>query len=201
MRRIGPTLAATISGLLLALGIMGAAAAQEIPSFPVSYSGNVTLQGQQAPEGLTLVACVQDCAAGWESVPVKTRSDGSYFRLLVAPGSKLVKKTITFWIVNESGRIRATETAVYDPNPNRLRVTLALDFTDPVPTPVPPTPTPTLTPTPAPTITPTPTRTPVPPIPGDPTVPRLSRVALIAGVAAMAAGGMILFVLRRRRAF
>ena len=167
----------------------------------MNFSGNVTIQGQQAPEGLTLVACVQDCATGWESFAYKTLADGRYRSLQVAPGNKLVNKTITFWIVNESGRIRATETAVYAPNPNKLRVTLELDFTDPVPTPVPPTATPTLTPTPTPTFTATPTRTPVPPIPGDPTVPRLSRAALIAGVAAMAAGGMILFVLRRRRAF
>ena len=201
MRRGAITLLGGLVWAALAMAMIGAAAAQEIPSFPVSYSGNVTIEGEPAPGGLSLVACVLDCDTGWQSEAVTTRADGSYFRLLVSPGNDLVNRTITFWLVNPHGRIRAAELAAYKPDPSNLRVNLDLTFGDPLPTPPPPTATPVPTRTPTPTITPIPTPTTALPIPGDPSVPRLSRIALIAGAAAIAAGGALLFVMRRRRAF
>ena len=56
------------------------------------------------------------------------------------------------------------------------------------------------TPTPTPTVTPTPLPTPVLPIPGDPSVTQIPRIALIAGMIALVAGGSILFLVRRRNA-
>lgn len=112
----------------------------------------------------------------------------------MAPPERLAGKVITFWIENEFGRIKATETDVYDPARKDITPTLNLDFPDPLPTPPEPTP------TPPPTITPTPTSTPALPIPGDASVPRLSRLALIAGAGALVVGVAIIFLIRRRKA-
>ena len=195
MRRNVPILIAVLSSLVVVLAIMGSAPRQEeFPGFPNIFKGTVTIQQQEAPAGLTLFACVLDCATDWESVAVITTTGGLYSGLQVATPKRLEGKLITFWIEKESRRIKATETDIYDPERDKISITLDLDFPDPLPTP------PTPTPTRPPTVTPTPTATPVLPIPGDASVPRLSRLALIAGTAALVVGGAIILLMRRRRA-
>lgn len=137
------------------------------------------------------MACVQNCGV-WESDPIEIQPEGEYRVLVVGGPEALLGQRITFWIVNDFGRIQARETAVFEEpaNADALTQTLNLSFDDPLPS-APPTP----------TITPTPQPTPVPPIPGDPSVSNLSRIALIAGIVAVVVGGVLLFVVRRRRAF
>ena len=109
---------------------------QGLPPFPILYSGTVFIQGEEAPEGLSLVACVLDCATGWESQAVMTLLGGEYNDLVVSPPDKsFLMEVITFWIVNEFGRIQATETLEYEPDPRELAPILDLHFADPVPTP------------------------------------------------------------------
>ena len=169
------------------------AGASQQPVAPNFYSGRVTIQGQPAPEGLSLVACVVSCEQpGWESNPVTTGTGGKYIALTIAPGAELVGKEVTFWLVNSEGRIKATETATYL---NAIQtITLDLKFTDPLPMPEP-----TLTPTTAPTPTPSPTA--LSPIPGDSNVARIPPVAVILGAVALVGGIAVLWVTRRRRAF
>ena len=198
MRRNGLALLGLLSCLIAALVALGAVPNQGRPPLPIIYSGTVFIQGEEAPEGLAVVACVTDCTEGWQGDAQMTRPGGRYIGLVVGPPSaEDVGEEITLWIVNEFGRIQATETLKFELGD--LTRTLDLHFDKPVPTPLPlePTPTPTVTPTP--TITPIPTPTAVLPIPGDPSVSNLSRVALFAGTAALLAGGAILYLLRRRR--
>ena len=136
---------------------------------------------------------------------------GSPVQVIVQPpDGSYVGKTITFHATRGFEEIKAEETAVFKGG-IQLRSNFDLNFPaappgQPTPTPTPtptitPTPTPTITPTPTPTITPTPTPTPILPIPGDPSIPRLSRIVVIVGIAALVAGGAILLLMRRRRAF
>ena len=199
MRRYAATLTMILMSTVVAMAVLGARSEQGAPP-PLGYFGTVFLQGQPAPEGLLLVACVMNCNTGWEGSEefgeaVRTRADGGYSALIVGPpNDSFIGEDITFWIVNESGRIQADEVISFVPSLPLAR-TLNLTFSDPLP--VPPTPTPTSTPT----ITPTPTVTPVLPIPGDSGVPMLGRIALITGVVALVVGGAIFIVARRRRAF
>ena len=195
MGRGAATLVTVLSSLALSLLFLGAAPNQQnFPPFPITYKGNVTIQEQPSPEGLSVVACVNSCdlrEGGYESDPVVTDETGRYQVLIVGPPDQtFLDQEITFWIVNEFGRIQARETAVFEV-PEELTPTLNLSFNQEVPTP-PPTPTPT--------VTPTPTATPVLPIPGDSSVRSLPRTALIIGLAALLAGGVLLLLHRRRRA-
>ena len=197
MGRSTATIAAVLSSLVVALLVLGAGPLQQDrPPFPITYKGNVTIQGQPAPAGLPVLACVISCVA-YESDTVLTDATGRYQVLVVGPPDvSFLEDEITFWIVNASGRIQAQETSVFVAvvNPSDLTPTLNLTFNQGVPTPPPEPPTPT------PTVTPTPTATPVLPIPGDSAVRSLPRTALIIGMAALLAGGMLLMLLRRRRA-
>ena len=217
-RHVTLTLAIVISSILAGLVLLGASSQQggSPPPFPVTFKGTVTVQGSPAPEGLSLVACIIDCTS-YESVAAVTRAEGKYRGLVVGPPNRsFVNKEVTFWIVtttdtgNEVGRIQADETLKF--STRELTATQDLTFTDPVPmapedtpTPAPtqaPTNTPTHTPTPTATATPTPEPTPtattVPPIPGDPSVPQLSRLAVFIGIAALAAGAVAIYLARRR---
>ena len=218
-RHVTLTLAIVISSILAGLVLLGASSQQgSLPPFPVTINGTVTVQGSPAPEGLPVVACVVDCKS-YESVAAITQAGGEYKKLVVGPpDNTFLNKEVTFWIVtrddmdNEVGRIQATETLKF--STRELTATQDLTFTDPVPmapedTPTPqPTPTtapvntPTHTPTPTatatPTQAPTPTATTVPPIPGDPSVPQLSRLAVFIGIAALAAGAVAIYLARRR---
>lgn len=190
------SLAAIVSCLIAAPAVMGAAQGQGgLPPFPIVYIGNVAIQGQPASEGLSVVGCVGGCSA-WESTPVLTTEDSKYVGLTIRAPEALLDEEITFWIVVEGvGRIRASQTDTYSPDINVQR-DLNLDFDQAVPTPLPPTATPT------PTRTPQSTSTPVLPIPGDPSVSNMPRLALLFGVAAVVIGGVMLYLVRRpSRAF
>ena len=200
MRPSVSALVAVLFSLVVGLSVLGAVAQQPPP--PMIFSGPVFVQGQPAPVGVSLLACVLDCATGWESEAVETRAAPDkpeepvwYTGVIVGPPAELLSGPITFWIVTDFGRIRATQSSVYKPDFNNLTPILRLDFADPVPL----APTPTAPPTP--TAVPTPSPTAISPLPGDASVPGLSRLVLIVGAAALLVGGAILFVIRRRKAF
>ena len=186
--------------MIVALSILGAALRQDVPPFPVAYSGDILIQGEPAPEGLLVLACVAGCDAGWEGSEedeqaVRTRADGSYAGVIVGPPDEsFVGEEITFWIVTDFGdRIKAVESVEYDADLPLSREGFDLTFDDPLPEP------PTATPPPTATSTVAPTATLVLPIPGDAGVPGLFRWALIAGAAALAVGGVTFFWFHRRR--
>lgn len=163
------------------------------PFFPEHFSGHVSLPDA---DGAQLVACVDDCRETFESAPVTVASGGSYSMLTVDPEDKgVLGHVITFYLVNRWGRIRAVETVNYDGlfgicggQVGACR-TLDLSFADPVPAP-----TPTPTSTPIPTVTPTASL----PVPGDPGVTAIPKLALAVGAAAAAAGILLLLLVRRR---
>jgi hypothetical protein len=137
---------------------------------------------------MQLIACVADCATGFESQPVTVRPAGSYSSLEVNPSNEnLIGRTVSFYLVNEFGRIKAVENwifiGIFD------FYTVDLTFTDPMPV---PTPTPTVTPIP--TVTPTASL----PVPGDPAVTAIPRLALIVGAIAVVCGTALLLMARRR---
>ena len=119
------------------------------PLFEDFYSGTVSLQGSPAPTGSQLMACIIDCETGFQSQPVRITSAGGYDGLELNPSDEaLIGRSVSFYLVNQYGRIKAVETAdfvgIFD------FYTLDLTFNQPLPV---PTPTPTVTPIP--TITPT----------------------------------------------
>ena len=111
---------------------------------------------------------------------------------------------LTFYLVNEFGRIRAVQTrpyiGVFDFYVQDLTFVEPMPVPPPTPTPN-PTPRPTPTPTPTPTLSPTPTPRPTPtaslPIAGDPALARLPKIALMVGAVAVVLGGGLLFSSRR----
>ena len=142
-----------------------------------------SVQGKPAPLGAQLVACINDCQSGYQSAPVKVQAGGKFSSLTVAPQDRaLLGGTITFYLVNEFGRIRAAETPVFEAS--KSFITLTLTFSDPTPTPKP-------TPTPAPTPMPTP---PALPMVGDSLVPLIPKVALGLG-GSLTISGALLFLL------
>ena len=183
MRRTPLTLTLLLATVAVTLFTLGAASAQGVP-LPLIYSGNVMVQGQAAPGGLSLVACADGCES-YESGPITTRANGSYKGLVVGPpNDEFLNTQITFWIVTDFGRIQASETPAYNipRDPSGLTPKLDLTFTDPLPLPPPAPPTPVL------------------PIPGDPAVTQIPVLAVVAGVAALSVGASILFLVGRRRA-
>ena len=163
--------------LLLIFASLGAQFGQSTPPAPLAYFGRITMIDGSDPAGQQLVSCVNGCAStagGWQNTPVEIGADGRYQALVVwAPDRSFTGRDVTFWIVNEHGRIMATETVSFQP---ALPLRRVQDLTfegalpvapEPTPTPVPPTPVP-------PTAVPTPEPTPVPPTPIPPTaVPTL----------------------------
>ena len=84
------------------------------PFFQDFFSGSVLLQGSPPPEGTLLIACIDTCENGFESVPYRLNADGSFDQLEVNPDDEdSVGHLITFYLVNEFGRIRAVETRPY----------------------------------------------------------------------------------------
>ena len=198
--------------LLVAFAILGVGPNQverpPQPFFQDFFSGTVLVQGSPPPEGTLLVACIDGCDTGFESVPYALKADGTFAQLEVNPDDEtLVGRPITFYLVNEFGRTRAVETRPY------IGVfdfyVQDLTFVEPMPVP-PPTPTPTPTPRPTPTLKPLPTLKPIPtprptptaslPIAGDPALARLPKIALMAGAAAVVLGAGLLFASRRQEA-
>jgi len=201
LRRHAVTILTAVACLMVALSVFGAVPRQEVPPFAVVYSGSVTIEGEPAPEGLLIMACVAGCDTGWETSEeegqaVKTSAESTYFVIIGPPDVSFLDEEITFWIVTDFGeRIKAVETEIYDPNnPNKdISRTLDLTFDEPLPV------APTATPPPTVTSTVAPTATLVLPIPGDAGVPALFRWAMIAGAAALAVGGVTFFWFHRRR--
>ena len=172
------------------------------PFFQDFFSGTVLVEGSPPPEGTLLVACIDGCDAGFESALYALKADGKFAQLEVNPDDEtLVGRPITFYLLNEFGRVRAIETKAYIGVFNFY--VQDLTFVEPMPVP-PPTPAPTPTPRPTPTPTPTPTPRPTPtvslPVAGEPALARLPKIALIAGAAAVMLGAGLLFSARRQEA-
>ncbi len=190
-----------IAAYIAVLGVLlGAAAKQGLPPAPPNiYSGNVFIAGAPAPDGIEIFARVGDYQTNvprpeFEERLIILTKDGKYgspIQLVVQPPDEsYVNKMITFYATRGFGEVKAEETALFS---NGLQVIsgFGLNFPEAPPS------APAATPTPTPTITPTPLL----PIPGDPSVTQFPRLALIAGIVALAAGGAILFIMRRRNAF
>ena len=180
--------------LLAAFSLLGAGPNQAErppqPFFQDFFSGTVLLQGSPAPEGTLLIACIDGCEGSFESAPYSLNADGVFDQLEVNPVSEdLIGHPITFYLINEYGRIPAVETRPY------IGVfdfyVQDLTFVDPLPL----APVPDATPSPTPTPRPTPTAS--LPVAGDPAVARLPKITLMAGAAAVLVGASLLLVSRR----
>lgn len=188
MRRFPAIIFLTAVFLLTAFAVLGAGPNQAErppqPFFQDFFSGSVRLQGSPPPEGTLLIACIDSCEGSFESAPYNLKADGTFDQLEVNPVSEeLVGHPITFYLVNEFGRIRAVETRPY------IGVfdfyVQDLTFVDPLP----------MAPVPDPTPRPTPTAS--LPVAGDPSVTRLPKIVLMAGAAAVLVGASLLLVSRR----
>jgi len=120
-----------------ALVMLGAGPRQGgVPPQPfgaVFFSGAVLVQGEPAPAGASLVACIDDCAKVFESQPEQLEEGGQYKMLVVNPSDRdLVGRPVAFYLVNEFGRIKAVETRRFEGDFNTN--TLNLTFNDPIPT-------------------------------------------------------------------
>jgi hypothetical protein len=162
------------------------------PFFQDFFSGKVTLQGGAPPAGALLIACIDDCDTVFQSRPYNLNTDGSFDQLEVNPKRKeLVGHPITFYLVNDFGKIASVEVRPY------IGVfdfyVQDLSFTDSMPHPS-PLPSPTLLPEP----TPEPTPTASLPIAGDPAVTILPKIILASGGIAVLFGSVLLFASRRK---
>ena len=158
------------------------------PLFEDFFSGSVTLQGSAAPAGTQLIACIIDCTTGFESEPVRILAAGRYEQLELNPSDEsLIGRTVSFYLVNQYGRIKAVETTSFVGVFDFYSLDLSFNQSLPVPRPTP-------TVTPIPTVTPTASL----PIPGDPSLTAIPRLALIIG-AITVVGGTGLILLARRR--
>lgn len=178
--------------VIVVFSMLGAAPTQierpPQPFFQDFFSGTVTAGGSVPPAGTLLIACIDECDLVFESEPYSLKADGSFDQLEVNPNNEgLIGHTITFYLVNEFGRIQAKENRPY------IGVfdfyVQDLTFESPLPGP-PPTPFPTKT------LIPTPTAS--LPIAGDPSVTKLPNIALITGGVAMVSGVILLLAVRRR---
>ena len=130
---------------LVASGIVNRVGAQALVDAPYIYSGEVTVNGQPAPDGYMIHATVGD----YRSEPAII-SSGRYEGLAVEPnGSRYDRQTVMFYI----GNVPASETDVYRrsgipvPHVNFNLTFPSLLVPTPTPTPeLPPTATPTATP-------------------------------------------------------
>ena len=203
MRRLSVIVLSAVGLLSAGFVLLGAAPNQgerpPQPFFQDFFSGSVLLQGSLPPEATLLIACIDDCDSGFESAPYSLKADGTFDQLEVNPENEdHVGHTITFYLVNEHGRILAVETrayiAVFD------FYVQDLTFVDPMPLPL-PRPQPALLPDPTPDPTPKPTPKPTPtaslPVAGDPSVALLPKIALMVGAVAVLIGGGLIYGARR----
>jgi len=190
-RYSGRAILATVVLVVAAFASLGAGPNQAErppqPFFQDFFSGSVLLQGFPPPDSTLLIACIDGCETGFESKPYKLASDGTFDQLEVNPISEdLVGHIITFYLVNDFGRIRAVESRPY------IGVfdfyVQDLTFVDPMPSPQP---------TPQPNSTPRPTPTASLPVAGDPAVAQLPKMALVAGSIAVLLGSGLLVAVRR----
>ena len=175
------------------IGLVAATPAQQVPPLhPDIFTGTATLDGVPLPEGSVIVACVGDDT---ECSPYTIKGDIGSFAVSAQGLSTQLGDTVTFYIVNDYGRVAAAETSTYE---GRLvNKSINLTFVGPLPTP-PPTPTPPPPPTPVPTPTPLPTAPVTLPIPGEPLVPQLANVLMYGGIAVLVLGVASLIWARRR---
>ena len=188
------------------VALLGAGTGQTSNPPPISnqYDGQVFIADEPAEDGIEIFARILDYQSnipreGFDVAQVVQVSGERYERMIVSPSDvSFVGEKITFHATFGFGDVQAEETAVFRQvnlvTGEWLNNTLDLHFQEAPPAAPMPTPTPT------PTITPTPLPTPVLPIPGDPSVTQIPRIALIAGMIALVAGGSILFLVRRRNA-
>ncbi len=182
MRRKIGLLAIILLAAMAVLGLLGAAPAQEgggvppQPFFADYFSGTVFLEAEAAPPGIQVVACVDDCSV-FQSQPRTVGPGGRFDLLAVNPEDRRMKgRDITFYIVNQYGRIKADEVQVFE---GAYHInSLDLHFTDPLPLP------------PAP---------PALPQVGDPYLPYLPYLLFLGGLTSLS-GGLLLGLLRARRA-
>lgn len=137
----------------LVAGLLGTARAQTPPPIPAIYSGNVTVAGSPAPDGLLITAHISAVGVPsattteYISEPVAIKN-GRFEALTVAPPDvNYAGRAVTFHLDGE----QATQTDLFQ----FQKINLKFDLTFaklPAPTP---------TPTPVPTSTPIPTATPV----------------------------------------
>jgi hypothetical protein len=166
-----------------AFSMMGAVPLQQggVPPQPFHadlFSGKVILQSAPAPPGIQLVACIDGCQV-FESQPVALNQGGEYTMLAANPENRRLRgRDVTFYLVNEYGRIKAAETAVFEGGFNLTR--LDLHFNEPLPVAPPP---------------------PALPQVGDPLLPYLPPVALAVGATAVIVGIFLYVRGRRQRAY
>ena len=142
--------------------------------------------------GSELIACIDDCEGVYRSDSVTIAESGNYTNLGVTPEDhRLLNLTVYFYLINDFGLIQALETRKYTGSITNIFcrdrrgtcLTLDLSFADPIPA---PTPTPTVTPTAS------------LPVPGDPGVTVIPKLALAIGATVAAAGILLLLLVRRR---
>jgi hypothetical protein len=156
----------------------GGGVAPPQPFYADYFSGAVFLQSAVAPQGVQLVACVDECSVFQTEATLL--GPGGQFRLMaVNPDNRRLKgRDITFYLVNQYGRIKAAETRVFEGAYNISSIDL--HFSDPLP--LPPAP-PTL------------------PEVGDPFMPQLPKALLALGATSMLGGVFLLVQSRRRKPF
>ena len=100
-------LAALAAGLVTAGQDTAQAQSQsEVPPLPLFYAGSVTIDGEAPPEGLTIIARIED----YESTAAAVVS-GAYENLVVGPPRRAYNgRNITFHL---NGVVQATETGRY----------------------------------------------------------------------------------------
>jgi hypothetical protein len=163
---------------ICSLAMIGAAPLQGgVPPQPYNadyFSGTVYLGPDPAPPGTRMLACVDTCAV-FETDIVNLDPDGTYELLAIHPEDRSLRgRPISFYLLNQYGRIKAAEITYFEGGFNA--VDLDLHFEGPLPSP--------------------PVAPDLPPV-GDPLLPQLPRAALGLGSLLLLAG--LLMVLIRGR--
>ena len=143
--KAGPALLTIVVVAALAASIGSDALAQTVS--PTIYSGSVTIGNNTAPDGLTVVARIND----YESNGVVTKNGRYNFLIVSPPTSQYFIETITFHIPEYN--IQAKETDIFRGNTAQFEKALtfpAVEGLAPGPTPT-PGPAATATPSPVPT--------------------------------------------------
>ena len=197
--------------------------ASAVPPLPAAYFGNITVNGEPAPAGTTVIAKIN----GVEKGRITTTISGMYAEkpreesLVVQGGEE--GDTVRFYVEGVEAKESVTWTEGDGPRPVDLTF-VGVPTPTPTPTPTPlnggggadgaflPTPSPTLiptttptpteTPTLAPTLTPsatTPTQTPSSTIPPPTTIEQKRILVLIIGLMAVSIMGIIIYVALKLR--
>ena len=102
-----------------------------------SFEGHAFADSRIVPEGVSLVACIGGCEAGYMSEPATIGPDGLYSGLMVAPGRTDRSAipdgdVITFWLVGHEENVRAVQWSLF--TGDRRTIKLHLSFSQlPVP--------------------------------------------------------------------